>query len=136
MRFRALNLVTAAALAVALFGVSVSLAQPNNRIAGIWDTTEGQMKIEQSGGEVSGIYGGDDGRIFSTLQGNSLTGIWVERGSGVTCETPRDGSVHWGEFVFTFADDFRSFTGNWTYCGQSRTHRWNGTLKSAAKLIF
>lgn len=126
----------AAVLAVVLVGVSGAGAQPDYWIAGIWKTSEGRMVIKHSHPDVSGEYAQDGGRIIGTLDGQVLTGFWIENGSGVTCDTARDGSVHWGRIVFTFDEAFASFAGKWGYCDQAPTRNWTGTLEAAAKTLL
>ncbi|MBU1174809.1 MAG: hypothetical protein KKH72_05350 [Alphaproteobacteria bacterium] len=135
MQSRTIKSIVAAALAAAVVGMPAARAQLDYWIAGIWDTSEGQMSIEHHDPDVSGTYSQDRGRIFGTLDGHQLTGFWVEQSSGVKCDAPRDGSYHWGRIVFDFDAEFDAFSGTWGYCDQNPSRSWTGALQAAAKLL-
>lgn len=135
MKFHIIGPIAAASVAVAFIGMSSALAQSSS-VAGIWQSSEGKMELTQNGSDVSGPYDQDEGRVIGTLSGHTLSGIWVERSSDVECDETQDGSRYWGLIDFTFNDDFTGFSGTWTYCRQTGTRAWSGTLDSAAKLII
>jgi hypothetical protein len=58
----------------------------------------------------------DNGRIIATVNGNELQGYWIGDSGENTCETERDGSVHWGKVRFTSSDDHNEMTGFWSLC--------------------
>jgi hypothetical protein len=91
-------------------------------IAGIWDTTFGQMIITQSGNKITGTYTHDNGKIEGTLNGNVLIGKWSETPS---YNPPNDA----GEIKFIFSKDFKSFTGYWKYGfgGKDWSGEWYGS---------
>ncbi len=82
------------------------------------------MEFTQNGDKVTGTYTHDDGKIEGTVSGNTLTGTWSEAPS---YNPPNDAGV----FVITFADDEKSFTGNWRY--GSGTSEWDGTWTATKK---
>jgi uncharacterized protein YceK len=91
---------------------------------GSWDSDWGIMEFTQNGDQVTGTYTHDNGKIKGTVSGNTLTGTWSE---APTYDPPNDA----GDFVITFADDEKSFTGNWRYGSGAGT--WDGTW-SATKM--
>jgi hypothetical protein len=86
-------------------------------IRGVWDTNFGRLTITQDGYKIRGKYTHDDGQIEGVLIGRTLKGKWSEAPSYLP---PHDA----GEFEFTFAEDFKSFTGKWRYGYE--TQAWNG----------
>lgn len=68
--------------------------------AGSWQTDFGTLSIQQSGGRVTGSYPHHDGRIEANASGKSLSGRWIEYDNE-------------GTFVFSMAEDGRSFSGTW-----------------------
>ncbi|MGB3007210.1 MAG: hypothetical protein WBC06_11915 [Chitinophagaceae bacterium] len=75
---------------------------------GTWQTKWGPMIITQSGNNITGTYGHDNGKVKGTITGNKLTGTWSE---APTYLPPKDA----GEFEFTLSVDGKSFTGRWRY---------------------
>ena len=117
-----------------IYGILIAglLALPAG--AGEWSTTYGTMTFPDQpvAGPVFSRYQADEGRIIGQMElgaaGPLVMGTWVEASSGVTCDTPVDGSLHWGEVEFWFDPAYTRFTGAWYYCGQATPHDWSGTL--------
>jgi len=82
------------------------------------------MEFTQNGDQVTGTYTHDNGKIVGTVSGNTLTGTWSEEPS---YNPPGDA----GDFVITFANDKKSFSGNWRY--GSGTGNWDGTWDGTKK---
>ena len=61
-----------------------------------------------------------------TIDGNVLSGYWIENGSAQECDSQMDSSAYWGRIEFTFNEDFTEFTGLWSYCNEEPTQTWNG----------
>jgi hypothetical protein len=135
MTVHPLGRLIAAVSLVFLSDVSAALSQSIS-IAGVWQTSEGSMELTQKGSEVSGPYAQDGGRVFGTLGDNVLQGIWVERDSNVTCDQPRDGSLHWGSITFTFNADVTAFSGAWEYCDGTSGASWTGQLVESSKMLI
>jgi hypothetical protein len=92
---------------------------------GIWDSTEGQMTIEQLGPTVSGSYNKRGGMLYSTLLVNNImSGYWVQNYSDRRCGSSVGGSYYWGKFRLVFSD--KSFSGVYNYCGDPSNYRWTG----------
>jgi len=94
------------------------IALGRGTFAGVWNTTFGEMRLQQDGARVIGTYTSGGGEIQGVVSGNTLTFRWYERerGSG-------------GPGVFTLSDDGESFTGQWAYDGSESesTSTWTGT---------
>lgn len=91
---------------------------------GTWNTSFDAMRLKQTGASVTGDYDWDEGRIAGTVSGAVLSGTWTEVPSR---QPPSDA----GDFVFTMADDCRSFTGRWRYGSEGEWREdWNGQLVS------
>lgn len=86
-------------------------------VSGKWDTTWGEMILNQSGENVTGTYTWDDGKIVGVLNGNVMTGTWSEKPS---YSPPKDAGV----VEFTFSPN--SFTGKWAYGDEQPTGTWEG----------
>lgn len=81
--------------------------------AGGWASDFGRMRLQQSGGRVTGSYDYKGGRLDGTVQGGVLSGRW----------TQTNGS---GRFEFRLGADGKSFSGRW---GRGETldgGAWNG----------
>ncbi len=86
-------------------------------LAGTWEGSEGTLDLRAVGsGRFHGNYTTDQGRVFFTLAGRQVTGYWVEADSNRRCDTPRDGSYHWGKVKLQVSPDGSTMEGDWTYC--------------------
>jgi hypothetical protein len=100
-----------------------SAASPDPNVAlGVWQSDYGEITF----GLTSSTYTNDSGRMFYEINGNVLSGFWVEGSSAQGCASEMDGSVYWGRIEFTFNDEFTEFTGLWSYCDAEPTAAWNG----------
>ncbi len=93
-------------------------------IAGRWGDTEGGAEISvQSDGTVLGLRRGHDNwRYFGRLSDRRMTGVWVEDDSSERCETPVDGSYHWGRDNVVFDETLTSGEVKWGYCNSEPSH--------------
>jgi hypothetical protein len=112
--------------------VLVARAQPDQppipNVAGTYDCNPifGQMHLLQRGRYVIGAYEWDRGCIQGLMNGNVMTGEWME---SPTYKGQRDA----GCCRLTFTADGSSFTGTWGY-GSEYTggkYGWNGSRSSA-----
>jgi len=92
---------------------------------GTWNTNWNTMVLVQTGGQVTGTYEYEGGRIVGVVSGNTLRGTWLEAPS---YSPPDDG----GDFVFTISSDCSSFTENWRYgsTGDWEKDEWNRVSSS------
>jgi len=100
------------------------IVNKRNYVSGKWMIWGNNILIlKQSGNTVTGNYYLAEGRIFGTLDGNTLTGTWIENESGKY--TGDQGRT--GQFIWIFSDDFKSFTGTWGRDSSSTGGgEWNG----------
>jgi hypothetical protein len=96
-------------------------------ITGIWTTTEGEMKFQQSGSQVTGSYPTDHGEITGAMNGNTFDGYWIEDASAERCSVAKNGRYYWGKIHFQF--DQNKFSGAWGYCDKEPTTKWTGSRK-------
>jgi hypothetical protein len=125
------NIFTVALTLTTTLGLSkpAVLAQSPTSIAGVWQSSEGDITFGQSGANVLGNYTQDDGVIEGTLYDNVLTGYWIENISNRRCNTFRNGSYYWGRIRFVFNGS--AFSGLWSYCNDEPTSAWTGYRKSS-----
>ena len=90
---------------------------------GTWDTSYGQMVLQQSGHKVVGGYSYDEGRIQGTTNRGRLVGVWSEAPS----YKPPDGA---GDVVLNMSKDGRTFAGKWRYGTSGGWSSWTGTRVS------
>ncbi|RLE06775.1 hypothetical protein DRJ00_09200 [Candidatus Aerophobetes bacterium] len=83
---------------------------------GVWDTSWGEMRLTQSGANVTGTYIHQDGKIKGTVRGNILTGKWSEAPS---YSEPHDA----GDVELELSEDGNSFSGRWRY---GSSGEWDG----------
>lgn len=109
-----------------------------------WSTTYGRMNLPDSpvSGDVRADYSSDEGRIIGRVLrpkcmgcGVMLEGIWVEAGSAQECDSPRDGSNHWGNVTLEFNPEYTAFDGAWDYCGSGGTRSWRGAIGSTRMTV-
>jgi uncharacterized cupin superfamily protein len=96
----------------------IQAAPPPPPLAGIYDTDFKEMTLQLNGSRVTGTYTHADGRVEGTLEGRTMTGWWYQSNGK-------------GRFVFTFSEDFNSFTGKWGYNDAEPTGQWNGKKKAS-----
>ncbi len=89
-------------------------SRPLVDVSGRWNSSEGELVLEQDGTFVRGTYGTRDGRISGTLDGNVLTGSWSESGGGSRCAPDASGRTRRGQLRLVFEGS--AFHGGWTWC--------------------
>lgn len=78
----------------------IALKQAN--FSGYWQTTYGQMRLEQTGTRVTGNYSTNNGLIRGTVVGTELRFTWEEQDNGTG-----------GGGVLQLSDDGMEFAGPW-----------------------
>jgi hypothetical protein len=82
--------------------------------AGSWTSTEGGvMNLTQQGNTVAGEYGNNSGKVSGTVNGSVWTLTWARNGDR-------------GRAELTLSPDGKSYSGTWTYEGDSQKHSWSG----------
>lgn len=95
---------------------------------GEWETSWGDMTLNQNGTKVTGTYTFDSGKIEGTVSGNVLTGTWSESPSYAP---PRDA----GEVEFVMSTDGKSFTGKWRYGSEGNWGNWEGGNRNTEVIL-
>lgn len=90
-------------------------------VAGTFQTHFGEIVLQQQGQRVWGTYNQQRGRVEGKIEGNVFRGYWSQSPS---YQPPSEA----GDFVFTFTQDGRAFTGSWRYGYQGPwvDQPWNG----------
>ena len=78
------------------------IALKHNYFGGVWQTTYGEMRLQQQGNRVIGTYSTGGGRIEGIVVGNDLRFRWLEERNGTS-----------GAGTFQMAPDGMSFSGPW-----------------------
>ena len=106
---------------------------PFDVVAGRWISDFGTLKFwsNRQAEEVSGVYintktGQMDGLINATLDGNILTGYWIQQNSQRRCGKQKFETFFWGRLEFSF-DSEDLFSGQWGYCDEMVQREWNGS---------
>ena len=106
---------------------------PFDVVAGRWISDFGTLKFwsNRQDDEVSGVYintktGQMDGLINATLDGNILTGYWIQQNSQRRCGKQKFETFFWGRLEFSF-DSEDLFSGQWGYCDEMVQREWNGS---------
>lgn len=95
-----------------------------------WQSSEGNIAFPATPQtSFYARYTQDKGRILARLQGQTLTGYWVETDSAHNCASKVDGSSFWGRIEFFFDAKFQRFSGKWSYCDDIPRHAWSGRRK-------
>jgi len=98
-------------------------------ILGEWQSDYGTIVFrETDNGQIDGKYYFffRDGRLIGSLEGNTLSGLWLQSGALRSCSEAREGTKKWGNFSFQFIDDYTKFIGKWGYCDEEQDSNWNG----------
>ena len=105
---------------------SDTATMPPDIVAGTYTTTFGTLVLEIERLEVGGEYLEDDatGRVVGVLEGDVVSGFWLQENSTEPCDEERDGTIYWGRIEFAFDDV--GFTGSWSYCDDQLEARWDG----------
>ncbi|ACN13139.1 hypothetical protein HRM2_00160 [Desulforapulum autotrophicum HRM2] len=93
------------------FGTMAHAVQAS--IDGIYKTDFNEMSLQMDGNRITGTYKFKGGKIDGVLQGNILTGTWIQTNAK-------------GRLEFFFAKDFSSFSGKWNYNDATPSKKWNG----------
>lgn len=81
--------------------------------SGTWRSPEGILRLSQTSDHVSGTYDWNRGGVVDgTVSGNILSGTWT------------DNNHNSGVFRLSLTSDQKSFSGSWTWNGQSGP--WTG----------
>jgi len=125
---KALNLLRLAGILLLIqSATSTALGQA----AGNWDGAFGSFTLSQSGPTVTGSYQYSNGRIYGTMSGSTMTGVWVQDYSGFHCtKAAQDGRYYWGKISFTFSGN--SLSGAWGYCDATPDHQIQGKRVGSA----
>lgn len=115
-------------LAGLLSGASAAQAQSSE-----WSTEFGPLilVLKSDGMTVTGRFPDYSGKFIGQLDPTTgvLEGTWRQPTSEVRCDTPMDGSHHWGLVTWELGrgSDLR---GAWGYCWQNPSEggQWNGSL--------
>ena len=106
---------------------------PFDGVAGLWISDFGTLKFwsNRQADEVSGVYINTktdqmDGLINATLDGNILTGYWIQQNSQRRCGEQKFETFFWGRLEFSF-DSEDVFSGQWGYCDEMVQYEWNGS---------
>jgi hypothetical protein len=108
---------------------STALAQA----AGNWNggADFGSMTLSQSGSTVTGSFEYSNGRMYGTMSGSTLTGVWVQDTSRYRCnKAAQDGRYYWGKISFNFSAN--GYSGAWGYCDAAPGSKTQGTRVGAA----
>jgi hypothetical protein len=84
---------------VVMAALSAHAADPSFSIPGKWETDFGLAELTESGGNVTGSYSFESGKIIGTRSGNRLTGPRASRQGGAT--TPSMAATSMGEWSST-----------------------------------
>ena len=99
---------------------------------GRWATDFGKMTIVSSRGDtgMKGTYytkktGQLYGSIKANMNGNTMTGYWIQEISQKKCATKKWGTHYWGRLIFVYNSEV-TFTGKWGYCNELVDRNWDG----------
>lgn len=101
-------------------------------VAGRWSSDFGTLKIwsNHQANELTGVYINTktdqmDGLINGTLDGDLLSGYWIQQKSQRRCAEQKFETFFWGRLEFSF-DSGDAFSGRWGYCDDMVQRQWNG----------
>lgn len=113
------------------FAAGSAAADPTGAV---YSSNWGDMTISRwDSDSAAGRFDHRSGRFEGMRRGNVVTGYWFQEESGQRCERPRNGSYYYGRAVYRFNADQSAFTGEWSYCDEPASQRWNGERKGGGK---
>ena len=102
-------------------------------VAGRWSSEFGTLKIwsNHQAKELIGVYINTktdqlDGLINGTLDGDLLSGYWIQQTSQRRCAEQTFETLFWGRLELSFDSD-DAFSGRWGYCDDMVQRQWNGS---------
>ena len=118
-----IRLIVATAI-MSIAAVPVCAADSLFSVSGKWNSNNGLTELVESGGNVTGNYPFENGKIIGARAGNRLTGQWIQNTSARKCDKAVNGSYYHGRIVFDFSAN--EFSGKWGYCDDAPTEMWSG----------
>ena len=101
-------------------------------VAGRWSSDFGTLKSwsNHQANELTGVYINTktdqlDGLINGTLDGDLLSGYWIQQTSQRRCTEQTFETLFWGRLELSFDSD-DAFSGRWGYCDDMVQRQWNG----------
>tara|TARA_B100001939_G_scaffold43933_1_gene33935 strand:- start:280 stop:648 length:369 start_codon:yes stop_codon:yes gene_type:complete len=101
-------------------------------VAGRWSSDFGTLKSwsNHQANELIGVYINTktdqlDGLINGTLDGDLLSGYWIQQTSQRRCAEQTFETLFWGRLELSFDSD-DAFSGRWGYCDDMVQRQWNG----------
>jgi len=91
-------------------------ARPPVDFGGPWDSSLGDMKVEQTGAHLLASYPTNHGRISAEVKGNVAEGYWAQSTGATRCETMKLDSPYWGRIEMIMQPGGRRFEGSWSFC--------------------
>jgi len=102
-------------------------------VAGRWSSNFGTLKSwsNHQANELIGVYINTktdqlDGLINGTLDGDLLSGYWIQQTSQRRCAEQTFETLFWGRLELSFDSD-DAFSGRWGYCDDMVQRQWNGS---------
>jgi hypothetical protein len=102
-------------------------------VAGRWSSDFGTLKSwsNHQANELTGVYINTktdqlDGLINGTLDGDLLSGYWIQQTSQRRCAEQTFETLFWGRLELSFDSD-DAFSGRWGYCDDMVQRQWNGS---------
>ncbi|MDD5287227.1 MAG: hypothetical protein PHD54_15360 [Desulfuromonadaceae bacterium] len=94
-------------------------------VGGSYNTSEGDLTLNQNGDRIFGRYTKDNGEITGLLYDSTLDGFWIEDISDRRCSSSKNGRYYWGRISLEFSGN--GFSGSWGYCNDSPSRQWTGS---------
>jgi len=92
-------------------------ARPPADFGGAWDSSLGDMKVDQTGSRFLASYPSNHGRISMEVKGNVAEGYWAQSTGAQRCDTMKLDSPYWGRMEMILQPGGRRFEGSWSFCG-------------------
>lgn len=91
---------------------------------GAWDTSWGDVWVMPSEFGYQGTYTEDNGFFGLEFDGHVFAGYWIEDESSQPCDTPFEGSYHWGRLELSNSDTYPGIDMYWGYCDERIDKVW------------
>ena len=89
---------------------------PPADFGGAWDSSLGDMRVDQDGSHFLASYPSSHGRISMQVKGNVAEGYWAQSTGSTRCDSMKLDSPYWGRMEMIMQPGGRRFEGSWSFC--------------------
>jgi len=90
--------------------------KPPFDFGGAWDSSLGDLRVDQDGSHFVASYPTNHGRISAEVKGNVAEGYWAQSTGAMRCDSMKLDSPYWGRIEMIAQPGGHRFEGSWSFC--------------------